>query len=151
MAGPSMLCRIAYPHQTPSFPLTPCETYMSLYENTTVDPIILKTLLTSSLPVSLSLDRSFFSRTFSPIPQSQSLFQKNLLLMTSSTCADKTEYSRLYVPNPPLSCACSLHGFRSATSNIFANALVSTGCSHILTWSTSSYDLNPVWRRKLSI
>ena len=67
--------------------------------------------------------------------------------MTSSTCADKIEYSRLCVPNliPRTS---SLRDSRSVTSNIFANVLVLTGCSHTLTWSSSSYDLNPVLRRR---
>ena len=33
-----------------------------------VEAIILRTLLTSSLPVSLSLDRSFYSRISPPVP-----------------------------------------------------------------------------------
>ena len=37
-------------------------------------------------------------------PQPQSFPRKDLSLMNSSTCADKIEYSRLCVPNPPASC-----------------------------------------------
>ena len=70
--------------------------------------------------------------------------------MTSSTSADKIEYSRLCVPDP-LPPTCSLRDSRSVTSNIFANVLVLMGCSHTLTWSSSSYDLNPVLRRRFSI
>ena len=65
-----MPLRILYPHQTPSGPLNPCEIYTTLYENTTVEAIILRTLSTSSLPVSLSLNRSFYSCVFPqpPVP-----------------------------------------------------------------------------------
>ena len=43
---------------------------MTLYENTTVEAIILRTPPTSSLPVSLSLDHSFYNRIFPqpPVP-----------------------------------------------------------------------------------
>ena len=70
--------------------------------------------------------------------------------MTSSTCTDKVEYSRLCVLIP-MPRTCSLRDSHSVTSNIFANALVLTGYSHTLTWSSSSYDLNPVLRRRFSI
>ena len=139
-----MPLRIAYPQQTPSGPLNQCEIYTSLYENSTVDAIMLRILLTSSLPVSLTLDRSFYSRFF------PSLSQKNLSLITTSTCADKIEYSRLCVPIP-LPCACSSRDSHSVTSNIFVIAFVLMTCFHTLTWSTSSYGLNLVLRRRFSI
>jgi len=40
---------------------------------------------------------------------------------------------------------------RSVTSNIFAIAFVLASCTHIPIWSTSSYGLNPVLRRRFSI
>ena len=51
----------------------------------------------------------------------------------------------------PLASLYSVHDTCSVTSNIFAIAFVLVTCTHILTWSTSSYDLNLVLRRKLSI
>ena len=57
------------------------------------------------LPAGQSESRSLILQPYlSPTPQSQSFFQKDLSLMTSSTCADRIEYSRLCVPNPLASC-----------------------------------------------
>ena len=146
MARPSMVLRMPGPQQTPSGPSNPCEIYMNLYENSTVDAIMPRTLFTSSQLVSLNLNRSFYSVIFPipPVPFPEGSVTHDLFHLT-----DKTEYSRLYVPNSPgwfLFFTCC-----SVTSNIFAIAFVLMTCTRILPWSTSSYDLNPVLRRKLSI
>ncbi len=60
-----------------------------------------RTLPTSSLLVSLSLDRSFYNHI---PPQPPVPFPEGSLTHDLSTCADKIEYGRLCVPNPPASC-----------------------------------------------
>jgi len=92
------------------------------------------------------------------LPAGQSEFECLVLqpcvsnpLTPSSPFADQTEYSRLCVSNP--GCLSSIPHVipRSVTSNIFAIAFALTSCTRTPIWLTSSYDLNPVLRRRLSI
>jgi hypothetical protein len=139
---------IADPQQIPSGPLNPCEIFMSLYENSTADAITPRTPLTSSQPVSLRPNRQPYLA-----PSPDSFPKKSLSLTTSSPCADQIEYNRLCVSNPLASLLFFTLLFvrRSVINSIFAIAFVLAGCTHIPTWSNSSYGLNPVSRRRFSI
>ena len=142
-----MVLRIPGPQQTQSGPLNPCEIYMSLYGNSTVEPIMRRTLFTSSQLVSLNLNRSFYSVISHP----PSAFPRRIYHSRPLPLVQIKPSTAACTYPIPLASLYSVRDTCSVTSNIFAIAFVLMTCTHILTWSTSSYDLNPVLRRKLSI